>query len=160
MNVKLGNKGGCCALIKIRDTTIAFVCAHLAAGSKEEDAKRRNADAAEILQKCVLAPDEDEQGEDERDFRSSNSIRWEKPSRTRTIHDATVSIFFGDLNYRLNAPKDDVLEHVRLKSNEAELERVIVSCEREQLYSILETRSVIKRNAKRECAPRLSRRFY
>ena len=121
MNVKLGNKGGCCALIKIRDTTIAFVCAHLAAGSKEEDAKRRNADAAEILQKCVFAPDEDEQGEDERDFRSSNSIRWEKPSRTRTIHDATVSIFFGDLNYRLNAPKDDVLEHVRLKSNEAEL---------------------------------------
>ena len=68
MNVKLGNKGGCCALIKIRDTTIAFVCAHLAAGSKEEDAKRRNADAAEILQKCVFAPDEDEQGEDERDF--------------------------------------------------------------------------------------------
>ena len=125
MNVKLGNKGGCCALIKIRDTSIAFVCAHLAAGSKEEDAKRRNADAAEILQKCVFAPDvssEDEQGEDERDFRTlPNSIRWEKPSRARTVHDATVSIFFGDLNYRLNAPKDDVLEHVRLKSNEAEL---------------------------------------
>ena len=121
MNVKLGNKGGCCALIKIRDTSIAFICAHLAAGSKDEDTKRRNADAAEILQKCVFAPDvsEDEQGEDERDFRHNN-IRWEKPSRTRTIHDATVSIFFGDLNYRLNAPKDDILEYVRLRSNESE----------------------------------------
>ena len=119
-------------MIKIRDTSIAFICAHLAAGSKDEDTKRRNADAKEILQKCVFAPDvsEDEQGEDDRDFRHNN-IRWEKPSRTRTIHDATVSIFFGDLNYRLNAPKDDILEYLRLRSNLIRIERILFSCERE-----------------------------
>ena len=80
MNVKLGNKGGCCALIKIRDTSIAFICAHLAAGSKDEDTRegmrtRRRFCKVRIRSRCF---EEDEQGEDDRDFRHNN-IRWEKP---------------------------------------------------------------------------------
>ena len=102
--IKLGNKGGCCAMFKICDTTVAFVCAHLAAGSKEEDAKRRNANAEEILQKCSFVNTAEE------NYNNAGSTAMK-------IQDASACIFFGDLNYRLNAPKDDVLEHVRLRSS-------------------------------------------
>ena len=47
----LGNKGGAAVWLKVHNTPLCFVCAHLSAGSKETDAQKRSEDYREIYAK-------------------------------------------------------------------------------------------------------------
>ena len=91
----LGNKGGAAVWLKVHNTPLCFVCAHLSAGSKETDAQKRSEDYREIYAKLSFpAPPA-----------ASSDGSFEKPS---SVADAFAAVWIGDLNYRLNLADDHV----------------------------------------------------
>ncbi|PKU87034.1 type I inositol polyphosphate 5-phosphatase 8 [Dendrobium catenatum] len=89
----MGNKGSISISMTLRGTTFCFVCTHLASGEREGDEVRRNADVMEILKKTK--------------FNKSNCIFYDSPD-TILEHDKVV--WLGDLNYRLAASWNEMLE--------------------------------------------------
>jgi len=81
----LGNKGCISVSMSLHQTSLCFVCSHLASGEKEGDELRRNSDVVEILKntqfRCLCK-------------RSGRGI----PER---ILDHDRVIWLGDLNYRI-----------------------------------------------------------
>ena len=92
----LGNKGGAAMWLKIYNTPLCFICAHLSAGSKENDAQKRSEDYHEINGKLTFPAST---------LAASSDGTFEKPS---TIGDAFCAVWIGDLNYRLNLVDDVV----------------------------------------------------
>jgi|TARA_B110000967_G_scaffold206697_1_gene254025 hypothetical protein len=91
----LGNKGGVGVMLTIYNTPMCFVCAHLSAGAKENDAQKRSEDYHEINGKLTFpAPPA-----------ASSDGTFEKPA---FVGDAFAAVFLGDLNYRLNIGDDVV----------------------------------------------------
>ena len=91
----LGNKGGAAVWLKVHNTPLCFVCAHLSAGSKETDAQKRSEDYREIYAKLSFpAPPA-----------ASSDGSFEKPA---SVADAFAAVWIGDLNYRLNLADDHV----------------------------------------------------
>ena len=91
----LGNKGGAAVWLKVHNTPLCFVCAHLSAGSKENDAQKRSEDYREIYAKLAFPPPA---------AASSDGV-VEKPAG---VADAFAAVWIGDLNYRLNLADDFV----------------------------------------------------
>ncbi|KAL0915058.1 hypothetical protein M5K25_015458 [Dendrobium thyrsiflorum] len=101
----MGNKGSISISMTLRGTTFCFVCTHLASGEKEGDEVRRNADVMEILKKTK--------------FNKSNCIFSDSPD---TILEHDKIVWLGDLNYRLAASWDEMLELLLEKDWRALLE--------------------------------------
>ncbi|XP_061957325.1 type IV inositol polyphosphate 5-phosphatase 9-like [Populus nigra] len=81
----LGNKGSVSVRFCLHETSLCFVCSHLASGGKEGDEKNRNADATEILSRTRF---------------SRGPLR----NLPRKILDHDQVIWLGDLNYRIYLP--------------------------------------------------------
>ncbi|PIN11195.1 Inositol polyphosphate 5-phosphatase [Handroanthus impetiginosus] len=104
----LGNKGSISISMTLHQTSLCFVCTHLASGEKEGDALRRNLDVMEILKRT----------------RFSNSHRIPgKPSPPDTILDHDKIIWLGDLNYRLASICGDTYDLVEKNDWQALLEK-------------------------------------
>ena len=96
----LGNKGGAAVWLKIYNTPALFVCSHLSAGSKPDDANKRSQDYHDIVSKLSFpAPP----------AASSDGAAIE---RSASVKDAFACVWIGDLNYRLNLPDDTVRDAI------------------------------------------------
>lgn len=78
-----GNKGGCAIRLDMSSTRLCFVTAHLAAGASNFE--ERNRDYETI----------------------SHGLRF---LRNKTIDDHDTIIWFGDFNYRIDLPNQEVRE--------------------------------------------------
>lgn len=93
----LGNKGGVSVRLQFYDSTICFVCSHLAA--HRENVSGRNADFHNVLQKTQFPVGQDAIREV---IRSGSMAQWAIGSSTVTIADHDVCVWLGDLNYRID----------------------------------------------------------
>ncbi|KAG5233836.1 type inositol 1,4,5-trisphosphate phosphatase CVP [Salix suchowensis] len=100
----LGNKGSVSVRFFLLETSLCFVCSHLASGGKEGDEKNRNADASEILS-CTRF--------------SRGPLR----NLPRKILDHDQVIWLGDLNYRIYLPDTKTRSLVQKKEWNVLLEK-------------------------------------
>ncbi|CAH1765705.1 1343_t:CDS:2, partial [Entrophospora sp. SA101] len=98
-----GNKGSIATRFIYEDSSICFVNCHLAAGQSQITA--RNTDAANIL--------------DNTEFPSRTNIAWKENEGVfthggdgSTILDHEICFFSGDLNYRIDLPREKVFEAI------------------------------------------------
>ncbi|KAH6807314.1 DNAse I-like superfamily protein [Perilla frutescens var. frutescens] len=104
----LGNKGSVSISMRLLQTTICFVCTHLASGEKEGDETRRNLDVMEILKRT----------------RFSDLGRCPRqPIQHNGILDHDKIIWLGDLNYRLASICGDTYKLVERNDWQALLEK-------------------------------------
>ncbi|KAL1300573.1 hypothetical protein HN51_045223 [Arachis hypogaea] len=87
----LGNKGCISVSMSFYQTSICFICSHLASGEKEGDELRRNLDVIEILKNTQFP-------------RICKTPQSRMPDK---ILDHDRIIWFGDLNYRISLSYDD-----------------------------------------------------
>ena len=80
-----GNKGCVGAWLRVHDTALCILCAHLSSGQQPSDLARRNADAEDIVLRTSF-PDPNDGG----------------AGGTVGLGDADHVLLVGDLNYRLN----------------------------------------------------------
>ncbi|GAB4834684.1 hypothetical protein Ancab_032947 [Ancistrocladus abbreviatus] len=85
----MGNKGSISVSMSLYQSRLCFICSHLTSGHKYGDEHRRNTDVSEILRRT----------------RFSSAFETEQPL---TIPSHDQIFWFGDLNYRLNIPDNDV----------------------------------------------------
>ncbi|RHY26740.1 hypothetical protein DYB32_007335 [Aphanomyces invadans] len=124
-----GNKGGVAVRMTLYDSTMCFVCSHLAAHT--HNVAGRNADFANILSKI--------------EFRDSiydelnpmgYASRLEAADHALTIHMHDFIFWLGDLNYRLvedaNFTVDDCFAHVEKQNLDVLLARDQLNQEREK----------------------------
>lgn len=104
---RYGNKGGIVVRMVIDDTSVALVNCHLAAGQKNVVA--RNNDVFSVLDQADLPPVVDSRtgGLDEALFVCGGD--------GSAVLDHEVCILNGDLNYRIAAPRSNVLQWIREK---------------------------------------------
>ncbi|XAR48320.1 hypothetical protein NMG60_11031091 [Bertholletia excelsa] len=81
----LGNKGCIAVSMSLHQTSLCFVCSHLASGEREGDELRRNSDVIEIL----------------RNAQFPNICKAADSRMPVTILEHDRVIWFGDLNYRI-----------------------------------------------------------
>ncbi|XP_007896485.2 synaptojanin-2 isoform X1 [Callorhinchus milii] len=86
MGGKTGNKGAVAIRFQFYSSSLCFVCAHLTAGQNQ--VKERNEDYREIAQKLTFPMGQN--------IFSHDYVFW-----------------CGDLNYRIDLPNDEVLQHVK-----------------------------------------------
>ena len=91
-----GNKGGVSIRLQFYDTTICFVCSHLAA--HRENVTGRNADFHNIFSKTTFDIGEDAIREV---IRSGSLSQWTLGSSSVGIADHDIVFWLGDLNYRI-----------------------------------------------------------
>jgi phosphatidylinositol-bisphosphatase len=91
----MGNKGAVTTRIVLGETTrLVFINSHLAAGADKASLERRNWDAAQINTRTRFDPIIDALGSSQ--------------STGEGLGDEDFAFWFGDLNYRLHMPGDDV----------------------------------------------------
>jgi hypothetical protein len=107
----MGNKGAVTARIVMGESTrLVFINSHLAAGAEKASLERRNWDHSQIVSRTKFDPIEDAFGV------TSNA--------GERIGEEDFAFWFGDLNYRINAPGDDVRRLLMLHTrNEYDLSR-------------------------------------
>ena len=116
----LGNKGGCLASVRVHETTVAFISAHLSSGEDIGSEKRRNDDASSILRRgtfdgaAVLAAPPTEAALIIRakmlaaaaaaasTSGDANEAASKAKVPTLSVEDHDICFFVGDLNYRLH----------------------------------------------------------
>ena len=105
----LGNKGGVCIRMTIYDSSICFICTHLAA--HREKVKERNADYRKIYDGILFSSSDSlnlPHRTDYDDLRASDLVTRPKYGAEKTagidqfIKDHDFIFWFGDLNYRIN----------------------------------------------------------
>ncbi|EIE20020.1 DNase I-like protein, partial [Coccomyxa subellipsoidea C-169] len=96
----LGNKGAVAVRMRVFDTGVELINAHLSSGESEGDKLKRHSDFLEIIRRGQYPPDSDA-----------------KEPETSLACDQTFWV--GDLNYRLNFPDKQVREQVRLRKFDA-----------------------------------------
>jgi phosphatidylinositol-bisphosphatase len=103
----MGNKGGVSVRLQFYDSTICFVCAHLAA--HRENVAGRNADFFNVLQKASFDIGEDAVREN---IRNGSMSQWASGSSAVTVIDHDLVFWLGDLNYRIDEslPTEKVLD--------------------------------------------------
>ncbi|CAN4087574.1 unnamed protein product [Withania somnifera] len=84
----LGNKGAVSVRFQLHQTSLCFVCSHLASGGREGDEKNRNSNVGEIFSRTI--------------FPRGHSSSLQLP---RKILDHDCVIMLGDLNYRISLPE-------------------------------------------------------
>jgi len=102
----MGNKGGVSIRLQFYDSTLCFVCSHLAA--HRENVTGRNADFANVFNKTTFEIGEDAIREV---IRSGSLSHWNIGSSTVGISDHDLVFWLGDLNYRIDEsmPTEQVL---------------------------------------------------
>lgn len=116
----MGNKGGVSIRMQFYDSTLCFVCAHLAA--HRENVAGRNADFANIFTKTRF----DIGAEAVKEVIRSGSLKqWSNDTSTVDIPDHDLVFWIGDLNYRV----DEIIptERVIKLANKGDLEELIQS---------------------------------
>ncbi|KAL1536704.1 hypothetical protein AAHA92_29309 [Salvia divinorum] len=111
----LGNKGCISISMTVHQTSLCFVCSHLASGEKEGDELRRNSDVAEIL-KGIVFP------------RVCKNPSRRIPER---IADHDRVIWLGDLNYRIGLSYEEAIILLENSNWESLLEKDQLNTERE-----------------------------
>jgi inositol polyphosphate 5-phosphatase INPP5B/F len=103
----MGNKGGVAVRLQFYDSTICFVCAHLAA--HRENVAGRNADYFNVLQKVSFDIGEDAVRDN---IRNGSMSQWASGSATVGVGDHDITFWLGDLNYRIDEslPTEKVLD--------------------------------------------------
>ena len=103
----LGNKGGVSVRLQFYDSTICFVCTHLAA--HRENVAGRNADYFNVLQKVSFDIGEDSVREN---IRNGSMSQWASGSSSVGVSDHDLVFWLGDLNYRIDEsmPTEKVLD--------------------------------------------------
>ncbi|XP_076881437.1 type I inositol polyphosphate 5-phosphatase 2-like [Bidens hawaiensis] len=92
----MGNKGSVSISMSLYHIRLCFVCSHLTSGHKVGDDEKRNANVSEILKRT----------------RFSSILNPDQP-QTIPCHDQIF--WFGDLNYRINKPDEEVRKLVAMK---------------------------------------------
>ncbi|KAG2437045.1 hypothetical protein HYH02_011308 [Chlamydomonas schloesseri] len=103
----LGNKGAVAARLRLADSSLVFVAAHLTAGEAEGDEAKRNADVADILRRAAFSGGGlDGAGAVPMTSSAAAAVsaslgpgHW--PAWPCGITDHDLVIWVGDLNYRL-----------------------------------------------------------
>jgi hypothetical protein len=93
-----GNKGAIVSRISLDDTTLCFVNCHLAA--QQTQVVQRNNDIATIFKEAKFSP---------------SAGRWMKGGNGEAILDHEICLVYGDLNYRLNGKRDEVISAIKLE---------------------------------------------
>jgi len=108
-----GNKGGVSVRMQFYDSTLCFVCTHLAA--HRENVTGRNADFANVYAKTSFEVGEEAIREV---IRSGSLSHWAIGSSATAVADHDIVIWLGDLNYRIDEsmPTETVLKHSEAKS--------------------------------------------
>jgi len=103
----MGNKGGVSVRMQFYDSTLCFVCTHLAA--HRENITGRNADFANVFHKTAFEIGEEATREA---IYSGSMSHWEIGSTSVNIIDHDLIFWLGDLNYRIDEsmPTDRVME--------------------------------------------------
>jgi len=112
-----GNKGGVSIRLQFYDSTICFVCSHLAA--HRENVTGRNADYANILTKTSFDIGESAIREV---IRSGSMPHWTIGSTSVQIADHDIVYWLGDLNYRID--ESMTTEKVLQLSEKAQLDEL------------------------------------
>lgn len=114
-----GNKGAVAVRLRVHDTGVAFVSAHLSSGEKPTDEAKRNADYWEVVRRGVFATDDLSVG-DPTEARRLRSAWGPSP---QGILDMDHAIWVGDLNYRLSGISDEQARKLIAAGNVASLLR-------------------------------------
>jgi phosphatidylinositol-bisphosphatase len=103
----MGNKGGVSIRVQFYDSTLCFVCSHLAA--HRENVQGRNADFVNVLGKLSFDVGEETVREV---IRNGSMSQWASGSASVGINDHDLVFWLGDLNYRIDEsmPTDRVLK--------------------------------------------------
>ncbi|KAG8059411.1 hypothetical protein GUJ93_ZPchr0002g26521 [Zizania palustris] len=88
---RLGNKGCIAMSMTLHQTSVCFVCSHLASGQKEGDEVRRNSDVAEIIKSTQ--------------FPRICKVPGQRIPEKILDHDRII--WLGDLNYRVTLSYDE-----------------------------------------------------
>lgn len=102
----MGNKGGVSIRLQFYDSTLVFVCSHLAA--HRENVVGRNADFSNVFNKTSFEIGEDAIREV---IRSGSLSHWNMGTSSIAISDHDLIFWLGDLNYRIDQsmPTEQVL---------------------------------------------------
>lgn len=103
----MGNKGGVSIRLQFYDSTICFVCSHLAA--HRENVIGRNSDFAKVMSNVSFDIGEDAVREV---IRSGSLRQWASGNSSVTIPDHDLVFWLGDLNYRIEEaiPTETVMQ--------------------------------------------------
>jgi len=107
----MGNKGAVSVRFNYHDTSFCFVAAHLSSGKGEVEA--RNRDYFEIIRKTTFRP---AAAHAATAHGTAHGIEkpWRRVGVTAAIdmyiNDHAVVVWMGDLNYRLDGERDDIIE--------------------------------------------------
>lgn len=93
----LGNKGGVSIRLQFYDSSMCFVCTHLAA--HRENVAGRNADFANVYSKTTFDVGEEAIREV---IRSGSLSQWATGTSSVGVADHDLVFWFGDLNYRID----------------------------------------------------------
>eukprot|EP00903_Cladosiphon_okamuranus_P010739 g10150.t1 len=115
----MGNKGAVVVRLSLYDSTLCFVCAHMAA--KRANVQGRNADFSSIIAKTTFTGDPETAWEF-RDLPCEFSRGWVEGGVGILDHD--VVFWLGDLNYRISeaVQVDEVFRRCRSKEGRAFLQ--------------------------------------
>ncbi|CAB9525107.1 II inositol 1,4,5-trisphosphate 5-phosphatase [Seminavis robusta] len=104
----LGNKGGVAVRVQFYDSTLCFLCTHLAA--HRENVTGRNQDFANVFNKSLFEIGEEATREA---IYSGSMSHWEIGATSVNVIDHDLIFWLGDLNYRIDEsmPTDKVLEY-------------------------------------------------
>jgi phosphatidylinositol-bisphosphatase len=106
----MGNKGAVSIRFNYHDTSFCFVAAHLSSGKGEVEA--RNRDYFEIIRKTTFRPAAAHAAT--ADGTHTIEKPWRRVGITAAIdmyiNDHAVVVWMGDLNYRLDGERDDIIE--------------------------------------------------
>lgn len=104
-----GNKGAILSRIVIDDTSCCFINAHLAAGQKH--VKQRNADVAQVMEAEALPPG------------TSDDAVYVGGGDGQLVLDHELVFLGGDLNYRIDLPRSQVLAAIDRRDWSSLIER-------------------------------------
>lgn len=103
----MGNKGGASIRLQFYDSTLCFVCTHLAA--HRENVAGRNADFANVFSKTSFEIGDEAVKEV---IKLGSLNQWAAGTNSVGVSDHDLVFWFGDLNYRVDEsiPTERVLE--------------------------------------------------
>ncbi|KAI7935822.1 hypothetical protein MJO28_016693 [Puccinia striiformis f. sp. tritici] len=118
MKGRYGNKGAILARLVIDDSSICFINCHLAAGQKH--VRQRNSDLIDILEEKSGFPDPPDRVIPNQQSGSSNKRELVEVSsgvyvgggNGSSISDHEICFIQGDLNYRIDAQREDVIRAI------------------------------------------------
>ena len=125
----MGNKGGVSIRLQFYDTTLCFVCTHLAA--HRENVAGRNADFANVFSKTSFEIGEEAVSEV---LQSGSLNQLQAGTSSVGISEHDISFWFGDLNYRVDEsiPTERVLELSKMNQLAELIEQDQLNVERAQ----------------------------